>query len=164
RAPFRDLVTYDSAMQHTKTGAVFVSKHKEDLMKGKGHVVTSYETLAEQYDSLSHWTPNTFRGGTYYDFAKRKIKGTHRDNLKRVNVLGFDIDTKDVDLYGLFMACEALNLPWPNVLLETPRGYQGFFVLGPPFYIHKQGDYKALRVADRVTSNILDALKAYVPI
>lgn len=164
RAPFRDLVTYDSAMQHTKTGTVFVSKRKEDLMKGKGHVVTSYEALAEQYDSLSHWTPNTFRGGTYYDFAKRKIKGHHKENIKQVNVIGFDIDMKDVDLYGLFMACEELNLPWPNVLLETPRGYQGFFVLETPFYVHKQGDYKALRVADRVTSNVLDALKAYVPI
>src|SRR5699024_7610390 len=155
---------YDSAMQHTKTGAVFVSKRKEDLMKGKGHVVTSYETLAEQYDSLSHWTPNTFRGGTYYDFAKRKIKGHHKENIKQVNVIGFDIDTKYVYLFCLFMACEELHFPWQNVLLATPRCYQGFFVLETPFYIHKQGDYKALRVADRVASNILDALKAYVPI
>lgn len=161
---FRDLVRYDSAMQNTKTGTVFVSKCKNDLMNGKGIVVTSYETLANQYDNLSHWTPNTYRGGTYYDFAKRKIKGHYKENLKQVNTIGFDIDTKDVDLYGLFIACEELNLPWPNVLLETPRGYQGFFVLETPFYIHKQGDYKALRIADRVAANVLDALKQHVPV
>ena len=161
---FRDLVRYDNAMQNTKTGVVFVSESKKDLMNGKGLVVTSYETLANKYDNLSHWTPNTFRGGTYYDFAKRQMKGHHRENLKQVNVIGFDIDTKDVDLYGLFMACEELQLPWPNVLLETPRGYQGFFVLETPFYIHSQRNYKALRIADRVASNVLDALKSYVPV
>src|SRR5699024_8219034 len=99
----------------------------------------------------------------YYDFAKRKIKGHHKENLKQVNVIGLDIDTKDVDLYGLFMACDELHLPWPNVLLETPRGYQGFFILETPFYIHKQSDYKALRIADRVASNILESLHQYVP-
>lgn len=160
---FRELVRYDSAMQGVKTGTVFVSKCKNDLMNGKGLVVTSYETLAEQYDKLSHWTPNTFRGGTYYDFKKRKIKGHDKENLKQVNVIGFDIDTKDVDLYALFMACDELNLPWPNVLLETPRGYQGFFILETPFFVHKQGNYKALRIADRVASNILEALHQYVP-
>lgn len=163
RGDFRELVRYDNAMQDTKTGTVFVSKCKNDLMNGKGIVVTSYETLVEQYDTLSHWTPNTFRGGTYYNFARRKIKGHEKENLKQVNVIGFDIDTKDVDLYALFMACDELNLPWPNVLLETPRGYQGFFILETPFYIHKQGNYKALRIAERVTSNMLEALHQYVP-
>ncbi|HLR74954.1 MAG TPA: primase C-terminal domain-containing protein [Virgibacillus sp.] len=161
---FHDLVRYDSTMQNTKTGTVFVTHCKDDLTDGKGLVVTSYETLAAKYDKLSHWTPNTFRGGTYYDFSKRKIKGHTKNNLKQINTIGFDIDTKDVDLYTLFMACDELNLPWPNIVLETPRGYQGFFVLETPFYIHKQGDYKALRVAERLSSNILNALSAYAPI
>src|SRR5699024_9918569 len=47
--------------------------------------------------------------------------------------------------------------------LETPRGYQGFFILETPFFIHKQGDYKALRIADRVASNVLESLHRYVP-
>ena len=87
---------------------------------------------------LSHWTPNTYRGGTYYNFKKRIIKGHTRDNLKQINVIGFDIDTKEVDLYALYLGCEELGLPRPNLLLETPRGFQVFFVLDTPFFIHNK--------------------------
>ncbi|MGM0867590.1 MAG: primase C-terminal domain-containing protein [Bacillota bacterium] len=145
-------------------GAVFVSPSKKDLSEGRGHVVTSYETLLEQHNQLSHWTPNTFRGGTYYDFKRRIIKGHTRENLKQINVIGFDIDTKNVDLYALFLGCDELGLPRPNLLLETPKGFQGFFVLETPFYIHKQKDYKALRVAERLADNVIKALKKYVPV
>lgn len=165
KASFRDLVAYDTFMQSNhKTGAVFVSRSKGDLTEGKGYIVTSYEAINAKYRELSHWTPNTFRGGTYYDFNRQYIKGHEKENLKQINVIGFDIDTKNVDLYALFLACDELKLPRPNVLLETPRGYQGFFILNTPFFIHKQQDYKALRVADRVASNVLGALSNYVPV
>jgi Primase C terminal 1 (PriCT-1) len=145
-------------------GVVFVSPSKADLIEGKGYVVTSYETLHEKRNTLSHWTPNTYRGGTYYNFKKRIIKGHTRDNLKQINVIGFDIDTKEVDLYALYLGCEELGLPRPNVLLETPRGFQVFFVLDTPFFIHKNHDYKSLRVAERLSDNIRKALSTYVPV
>ena len=88
-----------------KKGVIFVSPSKEDLTEGKGHIITSFETLHEQYDVLSHWTPNTFWGGTYYDFKNRVIKGHTKDNLKQVTVIGFDIDTKAVHPYEIFVAC-----------------------------------------------------------
>lgn len=163
-AALGELLAYDKEMQHVKKGVVFVSPSKENLTEGKGYIVTSYETLERQVNDLSHWTPNTFRGGTYYDFKKRIIKGHTRDNLKQINVIGFDIDTKEVDLYGLFLGCEERGLPRPNLLLETPHGFQGFFILETPFYIHKNNDYKALRVAERLANNILDALHSYIPI
>lgn len=147
-----------------RKGAVFVSPTKDDLMEGKGFVVTSYETLGEKCNHLSHWTPNTYRGGSYYDFKKRIIKGHKRENLKQINVIGFDIDTKEVDLYGLYLGCEELKLPRPNLLLETPRGYQCFFVLETPFYVHNREDYKSLRIAERLSDNIRKALSKYVPI
>lgn len=160
-APFQDLITYDNMMQDsTKKGAVFVSPSKAKLSEGKGFVVTSYEALEQQYNEISHWTPNIFLGGSYYNFKERKIKGHTKDNLKQVNVIGFDIDTKNVDLYDLFLRCNEMNLPWPNVILETPRGYQGFYILETPFYIHKNQNYKALRVANRLADNILDALNS----
>ncbi|MBM7554420.1 primase C-terminal domain-containing protein [Thalassobacillus pellis] len=149
--------------RHNK-GVVFVSPSKEALIEGKGHIVTSYETLEEQEGTLTHWTPNTFRGGTYYDFKHRVLKGHTRDNLKQINVIAFDIDTKEVDLYALFLGCQELGLPQPNLLLETPRGYQGFFVLETPFYIHRNSDFKALRVAERLAENVLHALKTYVAV
>ena len=166
RAPLDKIVEYDKLEKQSsyKKGTVFVSCSKTDLSGGKGFLINSYESLHEKQPELTHWTPNTYRGGTYYDFGKRVIKGHTRDNLKQINVIGFDIDTKDIDLYSVFLGCEELGLPWPNVLLETPKGFQGFFVLETPFYIHKQKDYKALRVAERLSENILKALKKYVPV
>src|SRR5699024_5115348 len=55
-----------------------------------------------------------------------------------------------------------LDLPFPNVILNTPRGYQFFFVLETPFFIHKNEDYKALRVAERTADNIVTALQQEV--
>lgn len=166
RASIQNLVSYEK--QETKkvypTGVVFVSPSKDALLEGKGYVVTSYETLIEKRNELTHWTPNTYRGGTYYDFKNRVIKGHSRENLKQINVIGFDIDTKNVDLYALYLGCEELGLPRPNLLLETPRGFQVFLVLDTPFYIHKNKDYKALRVAERLSENIRKALSKYVPI
>ncbi|MFF3024451.1 primase C-terminal domain-containing protein [Gottfriedia sp. NPDC057948] len=166
RAPFDRVVAYEKVEKNElyRKGAVFVSPTKEDLINGKGYVVTSYEALQDRYQQLSHWTPNTYRGGTYYNFKNRVIKGHTRENLKQINVIGFDIDTKNVDLYALYLGCEELGLPRPNLLLETPRGFQSFFVLDTPFYIHNNKDYKALRVAERLSENIRKALSKYVPI
>ena len=160
-AAFRDLVAYDTYMQDSyKTGAVFVSRSKEDLTEGKGFIVTSYEALHAKYSQLTHWTPNIFRGGRYYDFKRQYIKGHEKTNLKQINVIGFDIDTKNVDLYALFLACDELNLPRPNVLLETPRGYQGFFILDTPFFIHKRGSVRKMRIynAKPISPTILSFL------
>ena len=160
------VVAYETKEKHNpyRKGVVFVSPSKADLVEGKGYVVTSYETLHEKRHTLSHWTPNTYRGGTYYNFKKRIIKGHTRDNLKQINVIGFDIDTKEVDLYALYLGCEEVGLPRPNVLLETPRGFQVFYVLDTPFFIHKQNDYKSLRVAERLSDNIRKAVSTYVPV
>ena len=130
------IIAYEARENHNpyRKGVVFVSPSKDDLVDGKGYVVTSYETLHEKRNSLSHWTPNTFRGGTYYNFQKRIIKGHTRDNLKQVNVIGFDIDTKEIDLYALYLGCEELGLPRPNLLLETPRGFQVFLCSGYPIF------------------------------
>ncbi|MDQ0273848.1 primase C-terminal domain-containing protein [Cytobacillus purgationiresistens] len=165
-APLDKLVAYEKSekLNPYKKGVVFVSPCKADLAEGKGIVVTSYETLHEKVLELSHWTPNTYRGGTYYNFKKRHIKGHTRENLKQINVIGFDIDTKNVDLYALYLGCEELGLPRLNLLLETPRGFQAFFVLDTPFYINNNKEYKSLRVAERLSDNIRKALSKYVSV
>ncbi|MGG4037850.1 primase C-terminal domain-containing protein [Heyndrickxia ginsengihumi] len=165
-APITKQAAYEKAKKKEvyQKGVVFVSASKQDLSEGKGYVVTSYETLKEKHTSLTHWTPNTYRGGTYYDFKNRIIKGHEKTNLKQINVIGFDIDTKEVDLYALYLGCEELGLPRPNLLLETPRGFQVFFVLKTPFFINRKQDYKALRIAERISGNIRKAISKYVPI
>ncbi|SFD60256.1 primase C-terminal domain-containing protein [Bacillus sp. UNCCL81] len=161
----KEVKLYETTINATYKGSVFLSSTKEDLSEGRGYVVTSYETLHEKVGHASHWTPNTFRGGTYYNFQKRIMKGHTRENLKQVNVMGFDMDVKDPDqIYRLYLACDELGLPRPNVLLETPRGFQFFFVLATPFYIHNQQNFKSLRVAERVFENIRSALLPYAKI
>lgn len=157
---------YEQSLKNApyQKGIVFVSPTKEDLTQGKGYIITSYEMLADRYQHVTHWTPNTYRGGTYYDFKRRIIKGHERTNLKQVHVFGMDIDSKEIDLYGLYMGCEEQGLPRPNLLLETPRGYQLFFILDTPFYIHHQQNYKSLRIAERISENMRQALKEYAPI
>jgi len=147
-----------------KKGVVFVSPSKEALSEGKGHIITSYETLHQQYDALTHWTPNTYWGGTYYSFKDRIIKGHTRDNLKQINVIGFDIDTKTIHPYEMFLACDQEELPRPNLILETPKGYQGFFILSSPFYISDKNSGNALAAADRLATNVIEALKKHLPI
>lgn len=168
KAPIHKIANYQAAAdQKYKKGAVFVAPTKEHLSHedgARGYVVTSYETLHQKCNEVTHWTPNTFRGGSYYNFSKRIIKGHSNENLKQINVIGFDIDTKNVDLYALFLGCDELDLPRPNLLLETPGGYQGFFILETPFYISPKENYKALRVAERICKNIWQALNTYVPI
>lgn len=166
RQSINKIAAYEKSVNESPygKGVVFVSPSKADLVEGKGYVVTSYEALREKYQNLTHWTPNTFRGGTYYDFKRRIIKGHERENLKQINVIGLDIDTKELDLYALYLGCEELGLPRPNLLLETPRGFQVFFVLETPFYIHKKQDYKALRIAERLSENIRKSLKKYAPV
>lgn len=149
--------------QEYNNGAVFVSRSKDLLSNGQGYVITSYETLEEQYNNLTHWTPNTFRHGTYKDERKRYIAGHTSDNLKQINSFAIDIDTKQMDLYALFLGCDELEIPRPNLLLSTPNGYQAFFILERPFYIKKDDD-KALRTAQRVSDNLRSALKRYVPV
>ena len=160
----KEIKRYEATINAAYKGCVFLSSTKEELSEGRGYVVTSYETLQEKIGHATHWTPNTFRGGTYYNFQKRIIKGHTRDNLKQVNVLGFDLDTKEVDLYALYLGCEELGLPRPNLLLETPRGFQFFFVLDTPFFVHKNKDYKSLRVVERLYDNVRKALSTYVPV
>ncbi|SDJ73318.1 primase C-terminal domain-containing protein [Salimicrobium halophilum] len=147
-----------------KQGVVFVSRSKEDLQEARGYVVTSYETLLEQNEELTHWTPNTFLWGSYADNRKRIFRGHRKENLKQVNTIVLDIDTKKTDPYAMFLACEEEGLPAPSVIIETPRGYHVYFVLDAPMFIRPDNDYKALTVAERISENMKQALATHIPV
>ena len=127
------VIAYEAKEKHNpyRKGWSLFHHLKMILLKERDMSSLPMKRFTKKDTSLSHWTPNTFRGGTYYNFQKRIIKGHTRDNLKQINVIGFDIDTKEVDLYALYLGCEELGLPRPNLLLETPRGFQFFL-----FWIH----------------------------
>lgn len=147
-----------------KKGIIFVSPSKDELMEGKGIIITSYEGLNKKINQLSHWTPNIYTHGTYVDFKKRIIKGHTNDNLKQVNVVAMDIDTKDIDLYPIFIGCDEVGLPRPNVLLETPKGFQIFWVLERPFYANRNTAFKGISTVEKIAYNMRKALSNYLPI
>lgn len=147
-----------------KKGCIFVSSSKDELIEGKGFMIFSYETLNEKFNQLSHWTPNIYTHGSYVSFKKRIIKGHTNDNLKQVNVIGMDIDTKNIDLYSIFIGCDELNLPRPNVLLETPKGFQMFWVLEKPFYANRNTGFKGISTVEKIANNMRKALSGYLPI
>ena len=52
----------ETNLRHKK-GIIFVTRSKEDLHSSsgvKGYIVSSKETVLEDCESLSHWTPNVF--------------------------------------------------------------------------------------------------------
>ena len=58
-------------------GAIFVVREKAHFTSNGviGYVITSLETLAEDYNGLTHWTPNTYIKYGYKDATKRYIQG-----------------------------------------------------------------------------------------
>ena len=42
---------------------------------GRGMVITSEEAILENEKKLTHWTPNTYRFGTYADDYRTVVKG-----------------------------------------------------------------------------------------
>lgn len=153
-----------TGISKNKSSVVFASESKDNLSEGQSLVITSYETLQERTDDFTHWTPNTFCYGTYSDFKNRRAIGHEKENLRQVSVFGVDIDTKAIDLYEVLENCSIAGFPYPNVIVETTKGYQLSFVLGTPFFIHKNEDYKALRIAERISTNIRDLLSGFVPV
>lgn len=144
-----------------KKGVVFVTRKKEDLAKAKGFVVSSIEALQENEGKLSHWTPNIYRFGTYTDEKRKNVKGHEEQNLKQINCFGVDIDLKGKkhlvtreDVLSICLDKEFL----PTVLVDTPSGYQSFFVLEQPLYISNRHDFRGLKIAKRIAENLTNFL------
>src|SRR5690606_35864826 len=46
----------------------------------------------------------------------------------------------------------------PTLVLETPKGFQAYFVLEKPLFISNQNDFRGLKVAKRISENIKRSL------
>ena len=147
----------DSA--HRK-GAVFVVRKKSDFTDAgvKGFIITSKETLIEQSDNVTHFTPNVFRQYKYADADRRYIKGFAEENLQQINVFVIDIDTKQHTVEDIQMACIDESIGRPTLILSTDRGYQVFFALEQPIFISNKNDFRSLKVAKRISENLKKSL------
>lgn len=144
-----------------KRGAIGVVRSKEDLQTPagvKGYVVTSLETLLEDILGLSHWTPNVYNYLGYSDDERKHLKGHEERNLQQINTFVVDIDTKKQPYTEILTAALDHSVGIPTMILETPKGFQVYFVLEKPLFISNQHDYRGLKVAKRISENIKRSL------
>lgn len=142
-----------------KKGAVFLVRDKSHFTQNgvKGYIVTSTETLLEDYKNVTHWTPNVF--GTFlYSDDKKYVKGFEERNLTQINTFVVDIDTKVHTLQDILIACIDESIGAPTFVVESTRGYQLYFVLDRPSFISSQKNYQNLTIAKRISENIKRSL------
>ena len=91
RASLPNRLNEDKTNVRSKKGIVFVTRSKEDLHSSpgvKGYIISSKESVIEDCDTLSHWTPNVFNYGTYTNAHKKYIKGMwNRIDNKLIHLL-----------------------------------------------------------------------------
>ncbi|MFJ7954196.1 primase C-terminal domain-containing protein [Lysinibacillus sp. NPDC096418] len=147
--------------QHVK-GAVFAVRSKADFTPegAKGYVITSLETLLEDVEGLTHWTPNVFRSFGYTDNTKRFVKGHEETQLAQINTFVVDIDTDQHSVQDILMSCIDNSIGRPTLIIKTNRGYQVYFVLDKPMYISNKNNFKLLKIAKRISQNIKMSLQS----
>ena len=144
-----------------KKGIVFVTRFKEDLLSSngvKGYIISSKESLVEDCNQLSHWTPNVFNYGTYTNPRRNHIKGHVEINLQQINTFVVDIDSKKQSYTDILTAAMDHSIGVPTLILETPKGFQAYFVLDKPLFISNKNDFRGLKVAKRISENIKRSL------
>ncbi|MBC1385593.1 primase C-terminal domain-containing protein [Listeria innocua] len=149
-----------------KKGVQFVVRQKEDLQRDRGvrgFIVTSQEALINEVNKISHWTPNIFRWGTYSDQQRKFVKGHSEDNLQQINTYVIDIDTLNVDVAKMVMASMKILNQTPTFILKTNKGFQLYFVLENPAFISNANNFKSLRVAKRIATNLKHAFAEELP-
>ncbi|WP_236015370.1 primase C-terminal domain-containing protein [Planococcus soli] len=160
-ASLPQLINDQKETQRHKKGAISVTRSKEDLSTPggvRGYVITSKETLLEDSVELSHWTPNVHNYLGYSDTQKRHLKGHTEKNLQQINTFVVDIDSKKQPYTEILTAALDHSVGIPTLVLETPKGFQVYFVLETPLFISNQNDYRGLKVAKRISENIRRSL------
>lgn len=145
-----------------KKGALFVVRDKAHFTASgvRGYIVTSKETLLEDAQALTHFTPNVYRTFGYTDEKRRYIHGFEERNLQQINTFVVDIDTKKYTVNELLLTCMDDSVGLPTLIVESTRGYQLYFALQQPFFISPKNDFRGLKVAKRISDNLKQSLQA----
>ena len=142
-----------------KKGAIFAVRDKSHFEGGvKGYIITSKETLIEQADRISHFTPNIYRRFSYTSEKRQMIKGFEEENLQQINTFVVDIDTKDYSVNEILLACIDHSIGEPTLILESDRGYQVYFALTKPIFLSNKNGFRSLKVAKRIADNLKRSL------
>jgi len=145
-----------------RQGVVFAVRNKAHFTSNgvKGYILTSKESLLEDVNTLTHFTPNVYRYGTYTDESRTFIKGFTEENLQQINTFVVDIDTKKYSVNELLLTCMDESIGLPTFIVESERGYQLYFVLESPLFISNKENFRGLKVAKRISDNLKRSLKS----
>jgi len=138
-----------------KKGVSFVFRNKEQMTKARGFIVTSEEAIQENKDTLSHWTPNVYSWGGYVDSERKHVMGFFEENLIQINTYVIDIDCskKCVRSNDILLAGIDLGVT-PTLIIESPNGYQAYFILEQPSFISKVNEFKSLRTNKAIARSL----------
>lgn len=149
---FKNSILKPAGHTERTKGSVALFRTKADLAFGRGFIATSLEAIGDNADHApSHWTANPFRYLTYKE-GTQSVIGHTEDNLRQINQLFIDIDSKDDDINVLVLAFNDLGVI-PSYIIETPRGYQVFWVLEVPGYVNHT--HKVVGVLKNVRANLV---------
>lgn len=140
-------------------GSVFGFRSKDNMQDSRGVVFTSIEALLDSKDEFTHWTPNIYRYGTYVDKYKTIVKGHSEENLRQINTFVVDIDSKEINYGDILFAAHDMG-HMPTVILNTPNGFQVYFVLSEPVFVTAKSNFKAVEVAKKISKTIRTKLAA----
>lgn len=154
-----------------RKGCVAVVGTKENLSTDrgtKGFIVHSTDKLAEVSGNTTHWTPNPYTFLEYADERRKHVKGHKRQAIKQINSFVFDIDDEQLTLnYVKEKIIDSMvfsNLPEPTMIVKTPRGFHLYYSIDSPFFANRKTGFKAIKMAEKINSNIKQALSEYLPI
>ncbi|MEJ4197243.1 primase C-terminal domain-containing protein [Staphylococcus aureus] len=147
----------------SRSGAIFAYRSKQLMNVGRGMVITSEEAILENEKKLTHWTPNTYRFGTYADDYRTVVKGHSEKNLSQINTFVVDIDSKENHQGEIILACLDQVGYMPTLILESEHGYQVYFVLKTPGYVTKKSNFKVIDVAKKISKTIRLQLAKQLP-
>lgn len=118
---------------------LFFADSKTALSTGHVHSISNFNNAMNLHNA-THWTPNT------YQLANHSHANA---NLTTVNTIVIDLDFHDrakpswttFNFNHLFIS----KMIQPNLILDTPRGFQAYYVLRQPCFINSNTDLKQVR-------------------
>lgn len=160
----QELVEKANALEAaTHQGGIFAVRQKHDFAHPngvKGLIFTSIEALMKNRTQISHFTPNPFTQFHYSDAKREMITGFSEDHLLQINTFVIDIDTKEHSLQTILLEALDQSIGVPTLVVESPRGYQLYFMLERPFFLSAEKKQYSLQIAKRIADNIKRSLRA----
>ncbi|OCX04767.1 replication protein RepR [Streptococcus dysgalactiae subsp. equisimilis AKSDE4288] len=156
-----------SSAKEGKRGAIFGFRSKANMVKARGVVLTSIESVLENQDNFTHWTPNIYCYGTYSDEKRQITKGHGEENLRQINTfyIDFDITSSAEEMTSGDILTAAIDLGFmPTMILKTDKGYQAYFVLSEAAYVTAHSQFRVVKVAKAISQNLRNYFAQTLPV